>query len=68
MTQNNLANALMDQAKRSEGPEAVKLLGEAAAAYAAALEVLTCEHFQHYHAGVSLNLASAEQAVRKLTP
>jgi hypothetical protein len=36
MTQNNLGTALSAQAGRSEGAEAVRLLGQAVAAYRAA--------------------------------
>ena len=41
MTQNNLGNALADQAGRTEGAAGAALLAEAAAAYRAALEVHT---------------------------
>ena len=66
MTQNNLGAALSYQAMRSEGTEAVRLLGEAAAACRAALEVYTREQFPQDWAMTQNNLGTAlgNQAAR----
>ena len=45
-TQNNLGNALSDQAERSGGAQAARLLGEAVAAYKNALTVLDGRAFR----------------------
>ena len=67
-TQNNLGIALSDQAGRSEGAEAARLLGEAVTAYKNALTIWTAEHFTHYHNFATNNLALAEESLRKLKP
>lgn len=66
MTQNNLGTALGNHAARSEGAEAVRLLGEAEAAYRAALVIWTVNEFPPYHDLVANNLAETEQALRRL--
>jgi tetratricopeptide (TPR) repeat protein len=59
MTQNNLGSALAVQAGRSEGADAVRLLGEAVAACRAALEVRTREQFPQDWAMTQNNLGNA---------
>ncbi len=59
MTQNNLANALKDQAKGSEGVTRARLLGEAFAACRLALEVYTREALPQGWAGTQNYLALA---------
>jgi len=58
-TQNNLGTALRDQAGRSEGAEAQRLLGEAVAAYREALKVRTREQLPQAWAGTQNNLGTA---------
>ncbi|HKU76638.1 MAG TPA: tetratricopeptide repeat protein [Pyrinomonadaceae bacterium] len=60
-TQNNTANALKDQGRSVDGPEAVRLLGEAASAYRRALLVFTRELFPLEWAMTQHNLGFALQ-------
>ena len=46
MIQHNLGSALHEQATRTEGPEALRLLGEAVVAYRQALLVRTREQYR----------------------
>ena len=64
VTQNNLGNALSDQAGRTSGPEAVQLLADAVKACRAALEVYTESAFSRDHALVTRNLRVAESALK----
>jgi hypothetical protein len=48
-TQNNLGNALRDQAARTKGTRGAELLAEAVAAHRSALEVYSAEDFPLYH-------------------
>ncbi|MGP1345457.1 MAG: hypothetical protein ACTS3F_02145, partial [Phycisphaerales bacterium] len=59
MTQNNLANALRDQASASKGSERARLLGEAVAAYRLAQEVYTRAALPQDWATTQNNLAVA---------
>jgi tetratricopeptide (TPR) repeat protein len=59
LTQNNLANALSDQAPQAEGAEAVTVLGQAVEAYRQALEIRTREHFPQDWAATQYNLGAA---------
>jgi len=63
MTQNNLANALCDQAARAEGAEAVTLLGQAVEAYRQALKVRTREQFPQQWATIQNYLAIAQSCL-----
>jgi len=58
-TQNNLGIALCDQAGRSEGAEAVRLLNEAVGAYREALKVYTREQLPQDWAMAQNNLGTA---------
>ena len=58
-TQNNLGAALFDQARRSQGAEAVRLWDEAVTACRAALEVYTREQFPQDWAWNQNNLGNA---------
>ena len=60
-TQNNTANALKDQGRSIDGPEAVRLLGEAASAYRRALLVFTRELLPLEWATTQHNLGFALQ-------
>lgn len=60
-TQNNTANALKDQGRSVDGPEAVRLLGEAASAYRRALLVFTYESMPLEWATTQHNLGFALQ-------
>ena len=66
--QNNLGAALRAQARRSEGAEAARLLGEAVAAYKNALTIWTAKEFPYNHNGATRNLTQAEESLRKLKP
>ncbi len=59
MTQNNLGNALSDQAETSAGEERARLLTEAVDAYRSALHVRTRETFAERWAGTQNNLGIA---------
>ena len=56
MTQNNLGNALKEQAIRSEGALGTELLAQAVAAYRSALEVRTREQLPQNWAMTQNNL------------
>jgi hypothetical protein len=62
----NLGIALSEQAERSEGAEAVRLLNEAVSAYREVLKVLTKEDSAHYHGLVAGNLQQAEARLQQL--
>jgi tetratricopeptide (TPR) repeat protein len=62
MTQHNLGSALHEQGTRADGPEALKLLGEAVSAYRQALLVRTREQMPQQWAITQNNLANALQA------
>ena len=66
VTLNNLGTALSDQAGRSEGAEAVRLLNESVSAYREALKVYTKELSPYYHGVMSRNLQLAETQLQKL--
>ena len=57
MTQNNLGNALGDQALASEGAERARLLRSSIGASKAALTIYTLEHFPWHQRSVTNNLA-----------
>jgi hypothetical protein len=59
MTQNNLGNALIDQAKLSQGAEAARLLVVAVTIFRAALEVRTRGQFPQDWAMTQSNLGTA---------
>jgi hypothetical protein len=59
MTQNNLGTALRDQARRSDGAEAVRLLNESVSAYREALKVRTREQLPQGWAATQNNLGTA---------
>ena len=59
MTQNNLGNALCDQAEASDGENSARLLGEAVSAFQAALEVYTREDLPEDWATTQNNLGNA---------
>ena len=65
MTQNNLGNALRDQGTRTGGAEGARLLAEAVAAYRAALEVFSAEHFPAYHEIAQRNLEEAPELLEE---
>jgi hypothetical protein len=65
-TQNNLGNALNNQAEWSERAEAVRLLSEAVAAYRSALEIWTANDFPRYHELATKNLVIIVEALRRL--
>ena len=69
-TQNNTANALRDQGRSVDGPEAVRLLGEAASAYRRALLVFTRESMPLEWATTQHNLGFTlqEQGARANAP
>jgi tetratricopeptide (TPR) repeat protein len=62
MTQHNLGSALHEQGTRTDGPDAVKLLGEAVAAYQQALLVRTREQQPRQWAITQNSLGNALQA------
>jgi tetratricopeptide (TPR) repeat protein len=66
MSQSGLGNSLREQSTRAEGPEAVRLLGEAASAYRRALLVLTRDSMPQDWATTQHNLGYVlqEQGVR----
>jgi tetratricopeptide (TPR) repeat protein len=68
--QNNTANTLKDQGRSVDGPEAVRLLGEAASAYRRALLVFTRESMPLEWATTQHNLGFAlqEQGARAKGP
>lgn len=70
ITQNNTANTLRDKGRSVDGPEAVRLLGEAAAAYRRVLLVFTRESMPLEWATTQHNLAFAlqEQGARAKGP
>ena len=70
MTQNNLGNALSDQANRTEGTKGVELLAQAVTAYRSALEVRTREQLPQDWAQTQSNLGNAlrHQAARTEGP
>ena len=65
-TQSGIGNSLREQSTRAEGPEAVRLLGEAASAYRRALLVLTHDSMPQDWATTQHNLGYVlqEQGVR----
>ena len=65
-TQNSIGNSLLEQSTRAEGPEVVRLLGEAASAYRRALLVLTRDSLPQDWATTqhSLGYVLQEQGVR----
>ena len=65
MTQNNLGNALKEQAIRTAGAQGTELLAQAVAAYRSALEVYTHEVFPAPHELVQKNLANAEDLLKQ---
>jgi tetratricopeptide (TPR) repeat protein len=69
-TQNNNANALKDQGRSVDGPEAVRLLGDAVSAYRLALLVFTRESMPLEWATTQHNLGFAlqEQGARSKAP
>jgi tetratricopeptide (TPR) repeat protein len=69
-TQNNNANALKDQGRSVDGPESVRLLGEAVSAYRRALLVFTREAMPLEWATTQHNLGFAlqEQGARAKAP
>jgi tetratricopeptide (TPR) repeat protein len=69
-TQNSIGNTLKDQAASVEGPEAVRLFSEAAAAYRRALSVLTRDSMPEDWATTqhSLGYVLQEQGVRSNGP
>ena len=69
-TQNNAANGLKDQGRSVDGPEALRLLGEAASAYRRALLVFTRESMPLEWATTqhNLGLALQEQGARAKAP
>ena len=60
MTQNNLANALSDQAARTEGPKGAELFAQALIAYRRALEVYSAEAFPLFHEKTEKQLKECE--------
>jgi hypothetical protein len=64
--QNGIGNTLKEQASSAEGPEAVRLFGEAAAAYRRALQVFTRDSMPQDWATTQHNLGYVlqEQGVR----
>ena len=67
-TQNNLGVALSALAGLSARAEAARLLGEAVAAYRAALTVRTRDQFPQPHEMSTRALRAAEERLRKLAP
>ena len=69
-TQSGIGNSLREQSTRAEGPEAVRLLGEAAAAYRRTLSVLTRDSMPQDWATTQHNLGYVlqEQGVRATGP
>jgi len=69
-TQSGIGNSLREQSTRAEGPEAVRLLGEAASAYRRTLSVLTRDSMPHEWATTQHNLGYVleEQGVRATGP
>src|ERR1043165_3564128 len=61
ITQNNTANTLKDQGRSVDGPESVRLLGEAVSAYRRALLVFTRESMPREWATTQHNLGFALQ-------
>jgi len=61
-TQNNIGDAVKEQSRRVEAPEAVRVLGEAVSAYQRALSVLTRESRPQEWATTQHNLGYALQA------
>ena len=62
MTQHNLGSALHERGTRTDGPEGLKLLGDAVAAYRQALLVRTREQLPQQWAVTQNNLGNALQA------
>ena len=60
MTQNNLGEALRDQAARTEGAKGVELLAQAVTAYRNALEVYSAEAFPSQHEQIGKQLKECE--------
>ncbi len=69
-SQSGIGNSLREQSARAEGPEAVRLLGEAASAYRRALSVLTRDSTPQNWAATqhSLGYVLQEQGVRATGP
>ena len=67
LTQNNLGNALRDQADRTEGTKGAELLAQAVSAYRSALEVRTREQLPQDWAETQNNLGAALRT-RRLGP
>jgi hypothetical protein len=59
--QNNLANALSDQAARTEGPKGAELFAQAVIAYRSALEVYAAEAFPLFHEKTEKQLKECER-------